>query len=352
MKSRMRRGCIFLLAMIMAMAMNVGGVFAQDEYEPVAGSANSVKIAKKLDLKGSTSGPEHTVTFNVEYMQQSSTPKVAISGSVSPVQLTFGGAVSEKEEYIDFSAVKFPEPGRYRFKVTETIPSGLGIRTVSGTETTYYVDVYVENVNDTAGHSGLEVKDYRIMNGSFTKVNSILFQNEWDNYRVKVKKEVTGNQGDKAHAFQIYLGLTNFSSSRSVTVRWVSGTPAAGTADNKVTAANPVTIRGGTNSTNYVTLYLKDDDQVIVEGMTSGMNVTLTEPDPDGHTVTGTITTARSVVNINDQLLTVVNHKSGSIPTGIFINNWPYIAVVLIALAVCVVFIRRRKARYEYEADL
>lgn len=362
MKHKKKRwGGIMLLAAMLALMLSMGSVYAADEYVPVQGSADSVKIAKTLDLKGSTSGPEHTVTFTIEYVSSESSPAgQSITGSISPVTMTFSGDDDEKEAFIDFSAVKFSLPGTYRFKVTETgVPNSYGIKRKNGSEARYYVDVHVINTNDQAGHSGLKIQGYQIYKGSNTseKSDSLLFQNEWDNYRIRVRKNVTGNRGDKTRPFNIYVNLENFGSSNKVYVRWVSGTPAVGqnpSSAAKVTAANPVTVTGSTSTWSPVNLLLKDGDEVILEGMSSSMNFYIWETPVDEYTTTGTFnaTDKKSVVDENDKEFIVTNHKSGDMPTGIFINNWPYILSVLAVLAGCIVFVRRRKARYEYEEDL
>ena len=362
MKHKKKRwGGIMLLAAVLALMLSMGSVYAADEYEPVQGSADSVKIAKTLDLKGSTSGPEHTITFNIAYMSSESSPAgQSITGTVSPVTMTFSGDDDEKEAFIDFSTVKFSLPGTYRFRVTETgVPNANGIKSKAGSESIYYVDVHVINTNDQAGHSGLEIQGYKIYKGSNTseKSDSLLFQNEWDNYRIKVKKNVTGNRGDKTRPFNISVNLENFGIGNKVYVRWASGTPAVGqnpSTASKVTAASPVTVTGSSSTWSSVPLLLKDGDEVILEGMKNNMNFYITETAVAGYSITGTFgsTDKKSVVDENDKEFIVTNHKSGDMPTGIFINNWPYILSVLAVLAGCIVFVRRRKARYEYEEDL
>ena len=373
MKHKKKRwGGIMLLAAVLALMLSMGSVYAADEYVPVQGSADSVKIAKTLDLKGSTSGPEHTATFNTVYVSSDPAGQTP-EGKVEPVVLSFSGAEDEKEEFIDFSTVSFNKPGIYRYKVTETIaPSGLGIRPISGSEQNYYVDVVVDNVNTGAGTSGLEVKRYALYKSNGTaKAESLLFENEWDNYRVYVKKDVKGNRGDKTKVFNVNLRFSGFTGRKALTVRWASGTPAANTESQKVTAANPVTVTlnssSGTSS-NDLKLYLKDSDAVLIEGMTNEMTVrayeagaypeyavkindsiTDTEAKSDSPSAQ---TPGRNVTVVNDKTYTVTNTKEGDIPTGIFINNWPYILSVLAVLAGCIVFVRRRKARYEYEEDL
>ena len=363
MKNRMKRTCVIVLALIMAMAMGISSGFAADEYEPVKGGSEAVKIAKTLDLKGSTNGPEHTVTFTTTYQKNQSSPSGQdIIGSVNPVEMTFSGNIDEKEAFIDFSTVQFKLPGTYRFRVTETIaPSGLGIRAKSGSVTIYTVLINVINTNDGAGHSGLEIESYKIYKGDSTsntdKATSLLFENEWDNYRIKVKKDVTGLFGDKTKPFTIYVNLDNFGSGNKVTVRWVSGTPAVGSNPStaeKVTVANPVTVQGSSSTWSPITLQLKDSDEVLLEGLSSSMNFYITEPATTGYEASGTFGAIdkKSVVDENDKEFVVVNKSTQTVPTGLFINNWPYIAVVLIAIAACIVFIRRRKSRYEREEDL
>ena len=393
MKNRMKRGGIFLLVMIMAMAINVGSTFAQDDYDPIQGSSNAIKIKKVLELNGATVVPAHDVTFTASFIKGSSNPNtLTIEGSNPTLTMRFSSATpinSDKAtitENLDFSGVKFSKPGVYRFQITETIEQGKKINRKDGTESFYNLDVYVENdgIDSATGKEKLKITAYVVYRGSTqakynpgqTSGATLEFNNVYDNYRFYVTKSVTGNQGDKSKEFTIWVQLKGTTADDTITVTGVSGTPkgAVGTSSNptmQALTATPLSARGGgTSSILGFTLRLKDTDKVLIEGLNSNVSYRVHEDDSSGvygstgytvsykplnvdsNSASTTMPYPTKINNTNGGTVTVTNNKSGTIPTGIFINNWPYIAVVLIAIAACIVFIRRRKARYEREEDL
>ena len=353
MKSKMKWGGLFLLALMFTFVIGINA-FAQDEYTPINGSATDVKITKHLDLHNAAVGPEHTVTYTATYHSYTGT-STNISSPGGPVTMTmdFSGNKTNEVKPIDFSKFTFRKPGIYRFTIRESIPGGVGIRQVTGTPSQYYVDVYVENESDTEGHSKLVIETYKVyVVGGTEKQEGIVFNNEWDNYRIKIKKVVTGNQGDKTKEFNIIYSLTNFGSGNTIYARWLSGSPKV-SSTTLTEEGTPVKVTGSSASVYNVQLYLKDGDSVELYGMQSNMKATVVEADASktGYTVTGEMTTSTPVADTNDNLITIKN-ESVITPTGLFLNNWPYITVILVVMAACVVFIRRRKARYEYDGDL
>lgn len=353
-----------LLTLALMLSAGLTSVFAQDEYTMLNGDNTKIKIPyqKTLNIHGAEVYPAHTVTLTVGTGTAiNRSGSVTAEGSVPPETLTFSGAKTDtnKEGTFDFSSVKFPKPGLYKFPVTETI-SNDKITTVPTTEEKYYVYVQVDNVNKQPGYSNLEyaATAYKIVKGSSTdpdkesspdgKSDKTLFENEYLNNSFKVKKEVTGNQGDKTKEFTIKVNLSNGTDGEKYAVKWAAGTHSATPKVNgtQVTdGGNPVII----NANSEVTLTLKDGDEVEFFGIPAGVKYTATEPEPGDYTVSGEVTEPKEVVKEDTDNATIVNKKEGTIPTGIFINNWPYITMVLVVIAAAVIFVSRRNRRLEDE---
>ena len=369
MKKKLRTGGVLLLAMVLTLTMSIGSVFAQDSYTPIDGdnARIPIPIKKTLDIGGAEAYPQHTVTFKVgtgTAYNRSGT--VTATGTVPDVTYTFTGAKTDLEftGTFDFSGVKFPKPGLYKFPVTEQISNNL-ITPATGSETSYYVYVQVDNILKTTGTSQLEyaATSYKIVKGSTAepnttsdagaKVTTALFENEYLNSKLNVKKEVTGNQGDKTREFRVTVQVGGVASNILYTVKLVSGTPKL----NDTTITNPVTV-----THDNIKLKLKDTDEVEISGIPKNAEVTVTETDAGESNYTSTssvdgdpATSSASwnhkfnptATDSDDHRVVFINDKQGAIPTGIFINYWPYMLVVLVALAAAITFVRIRRNRYQ-----
>ncbi|GEM_PF-6847417 len=372
MKKKLRVGGVLLLAMVLTLTMSIGSVFAQDSYEPINGNNAKIPIPvkKTLDIGNAEAYPQHTVTFKVgtgTAYNRSGT--VTATGTVPDLEYTFTGAKTDLEftGEFDFSRVKFPKPGLYKFPVTEQISNNL-ITPVSGSETTYYVYVQVDNIVETTGASGLEYAPtaYKIVKGSSVqaptgnpsstaKVTTALFENQYLNSKLNVKKEVTGNQGDKTREFTVTVQVGGVASNLQYTVKHVSGKPKVN--GSEVKAGNPVIVNTGS-----IELKLKDTDEVEISGIpkNAGVSVAETDANQSDYTTTSSVDGASATsagswahtfnptaTNSDDHRVVFINDKQGAIPTGIFINYWPYMLVVLVALAAAITFVRIRRNRYQ-----
>lgn len=342
-----------VLALVLTLGMGAVSVFAQSSYTAINGDDTSVELNKTLALNGSEYGPTHTVTFTTTYIGNQLEGATQDADGVPPVvTMSFDTSGAAQSDTLDFTEVSFPAPGIYRFQVAETAISDPSVTPVSGSETSYYVDVYVTNVTTATGESELQIDQYIIQKGSSTpsvdpdvvdaaKVDSADFQNEYTSYELDVDKKVTGNQGDKTKEFTVTVTFSNGKAGDKYAVKWMAGTPKVN--GSAIVSGTPVDVAAN----SAVTLKLKDTDKVEFYGIPSGVKYTVveTESGQDGYTTTGEVTTATALTD--DASVTVTNNKSGTIPTGIFINNWPYILAVLIALMAAAVFVSRRKRRIE-----
>lgn len=343
-----------LLTLALMLSAGLTSVFAQDSYDSISGD-QSIPVKKTLDLKGAAYGPTHTVTFTVaEVGTINTTPVEHATGTMPTATVTFSGSDTEKETNLNFSTVNFPKPGIYKFTVTET-DSHAAITPTATSETSYDLYLKVDNVVTATGESDLVPAGYKIVKGgkdrdvAANKVDEALFENEYTSYKLDVDKQVTGNQGDKTKEFTVtvkFEGATGVAVDDKYQVKWMAGTPKVGV--SPIVDGTPVDVAA--NST--VTLKLKDTDKVEFYGIPAGITYTVTETDAgtDGYSTTYTGDTTHKFEDEDvNKAVTVVNDKQGTLPTGIFINNWPYITMVLVVIAAAVIFVSRRNRRLEDE---
>lgn len=227
---------------------------------------------------------------------------------------------------ITLDITKFSRPGIYRYVVKETAGNYEG---VTYTTEEKYFDVYVTN---SAG-GGLEIASYTFVSKIDDKQKDDgVFTNDYSKTNdVKVKKEVTGNQGDKKKDFHFTLKVDGAAGELYYVVF----------SDGRA----PITLSAGVAQT----ITLKHDQSAEIFGLSATDTYTVTEADysEDGYTTTidGTKTnTANGTINA-DKTVTVVNDKSGTIPTGIIFSVVPYILMMAIAgIAAFLFFCRKREA--------
>lgn len=271
------------------------------------------------------------------------------------VDLESGQKYAKQIVTVDFTDVDFNAPGIYRYIITENPKTQDGI--TNDTTTTRTLDVFVEYV-DASVDGRLKVSDYILYPG--TKIDSDNeepenkddgFTNTYTTHELTLEKQVTGNQGDRDKYFEFTVNITEA----------VAGT----VYDVDLTDAtwsdfpnNPAKLTVGSNGTISGTFYLKDDESIVIQGLTAGTNYTITETTytSDGYKTSYVIdsnseiessATAQQNMGASDHKVTFTNNKEGTVPTGIILEIAPYIvlaAVVLAGLAVLFVT-RRRRAR-------
>ncbi len=364
-----------LLASVLAMGLSICSAFAQDEYEPITGNF-TIPVKTTLDLKGAPVYPSHTVNYEVEdgktYASSGpGAPVTASASSVNKIMYSFSGTSSEVEKSgssFDFSNVTFTKPGLYKFPIKNTNTNGsssIYVTSKAGSETQYYVYVQVDNVTTAAGQSALQIAGYKLVKGSSVqepngtpdesaKVAEALFENEFLQKTISIRKETTGNQGDKAREFEIGVKLGGVAYTYKYNISLVSGTPKAGT--TAITVSNPYQA----TASGWTTVKLKDGDEVLVTGVPKDAEIQVQETlfGQDGYTSKSSVDDAAPtstnefvvpVADTADHSIVYINDKQGAIPTGLFTNNWPYIAIAFVALIVAAVVVRRKRNRYSDE---
>lgn len=295
----------------------------------------------------------------------------------------------------------YTQAGVYTYKLTENIPADADKEPgVTYDSNIYYVNVYVTNVlneNGTPllGDNGLPVVNvsnitaYNGTNGttdptlpsSTGKTNittpdatssdprniAYPFTNDYTTTDLTVTKKVTGTMADVNKEFNFTLNLTNSlgaTDTRSYAYQvWSMGADEAkgGTDDTMVTTTG----KSGT-LTNGDPFTLKHDEYIVITGLATGEKVTVIEnaatdykttittqngttgpTTPDVTNLTDNKTAGEKTIStdvgaINNQ--DFVNNKEAVTPTGIALENIPF--VLIISAAGIALFFMLRKRKY------
>ena len=300
---------------------------------------------------------------SVNFTQSDSKYDTVQDGDI--LTLEDGKSYAKKMTSIVLTGVNFPEPGIYRYKISETT-STPSIITMDDA-TNRYLDVFVVDNN-----GALEVSSYVLhksaddipagseMGTAGTPIadKSDGFVNEYLSKDLEFGKEVTGNQGSKDKYFDFTLTITGAQASSNYTVDIskadaTSGTNAA-TIDANSNKQNPTTVTTDANGSVTVHYYLADGQYVKVLGLPKGATYSVTEnaedykstqgitaevSGGDAHTdaVSGTIADA----NISTGY---TNTRNGVIPTGVALSVMG--GAVLLAIGAAGLILSKRKRTF------
>lgn len=249
-----------------------------------------------------------------------------------------------KSVTVNLQGVTFNKPGIYRYVITETATSQDGITN----DTTRTLDVHVAYAEGS--ETELKVTSYALHPSDDSSKKANGFTNTYTTHNLTLKKQVTGNQGDRDKYFEFTVSITN-------AVKGTVYDVACPSADNDSRNKKKLTV--GDDGTVTATYYLKDDQSITIKGLTAGTYYTITETDydEDGYAtsyvidsngrVDGTATGSQQMgTDSHDVVFT--NKKDGIVPTGILIETGPYIlmgAVVVIGLVALLATSRRRSRK-------
>lgn len=269
---------------------------------------------------------------------------------------TLGGEqkYAKKTVTVDFTNVDFNAPGIYRYIITESASPQDGI--ANDTTSTRTLDVFVEYTDAAAGGQ-LKVTEYVLYRGTKTDTADEMtkddgFTNTYTTNDLTLEKQVTGNQGDRDKYFAFTVNITGAVAGTQYTVDLDHAEAAPDGRTNEATLT-------ATEGSVEATYYLKDDQYIVIQGLTSTTQYTITETSyaNDGYTTTYDIdsapavnasTTGEQTMGTADHKVTFTNAKTGIVPTGVLLEIAPYALLGVIVLAGLVVLFatgRRRKNR-------
>ena len=157
-----------------------------------------------------------------------------------------------------------------------------------------------------------------------------------------VKKEVTGNQGNRNKEFEFTLNVAGAAGEKYYMTFSDSRTPIT------LVSGQPQTFTLKDDQTAKIWGLSKTDKYTVTESSYADDGYTTTIDNEEKLTATGTIkkdTEARTTAANGDKNITVVNDKTTNSPTGIFLHVAPYIALIGAAIASSLLFFRRKRAK-------
>ena len=293
---------------------------------------------------------------------------------------------------LDFSKVKFDEPGVYRYLITETgTNQGIANDTgVTGENNTFRtLDVYVEdydayynslNEEDRANYTApagkeLFITGYVLYNGkndnapaktggNVTKSTS--YTNTYTTHDLTFSKTVKGNQGSKDKYFKFDVTISNAVAGTVYTVDLSNAD--ATVASNSATKSdyigktNPSTITVPDNNTTVTeTFYLQHGQEINILGLADGTSYTIEET-PEDYVASADVTGDTTDVTdedkkVSDKGLTAdtkvdfTNDRSGTIPTGVILSVAAPVVIGLAVLGGIVFLVIRNKKRESEEEE-
>ena len=382
--------------------------FAADYAEGTETDPAQAAITKILEMPVGTDIPAATFTFDFEALEVDGVPaddpqnptnmpgitakSVTFPGSSGVVTGTPAGVDAYYLETSNIvGGITFPSAGVYKYKVTERVNTyTLGtvlplIETMAYSQAVYNIEVWVDNnaagtgtyvryivairmVNDDGTPETAGVKVDPTPGGDPTVTNDyskMIFNNIYtkriggtdpDESVLTVSKAVTGDFADMSKTFDFNVTITK---------------PAIGVADpasyigyklnaSGVITGSPITFNSGVTQT----VALAHGEKLIFLDMHVGASFLVTEDVAinytPGYQLDGTAgpayttgatygMTASAYLREAGDIIAFTNTYSAVGPTGILVDNLPFIALIavaILALTAYIVFKSRRKAKY------
>ena len=248
---------------------------------------------------------------------------------------------------VDESVMLKQNPGIYRYEVKEVVPEdGNKYDGITYSTEVKYFDVYV-TIDDTTKEKTVSAYMFTDEEAETGKDDGV-FENKYDGENgavkeLKVKKELDGNQASPAEEFTFNITINSADGEQYKIVKTdVNGeTEAITSGDATVTylvsgQAATFTLQGG----EYVTVY----------GLSPNDTYTVSENDYSdlGYTTTIKVdeeeqqSVSNKTISGADDTVTFINYRESTTPTGIVMNVAPYALLVVVAVAGCFVFLRKR----------
>lgn len=336
---------VMVSVMLLATCFMSTTAFAQGESDE---SKTTFEFTKVLNVEEGVKVPPATFSFDVNIGNADSANAIdagiqandVVVNSVqfSPEDTVVDGKVTKNVE-VDFTDVNWTAPGVYHYVLTETDGKQDGIKYDTKNYDLYVTVEYAENGTD------LEVKSYKMIDpdkGTTKEDGNI--NNAYETANLTLKKEVTGNQGDKKKEFTFTVNITNA----------VPGTVYAVDLSNAVNAG-PAEITVTNEGTVTAAYNLSNGENVVIKGLTENTKYTITETDysTEGYKTTYKVDAGEATVGnaytadtmgADDTTVTFTNNKKGTVPTGILLETAPYMILGAVVLAgIVVLFVTRRR---------
>lgn len=317
-----------LLALAMVMGMGTTALAAPDPAD-----MTTITITKDYEAANpGTTSPAETFQFTIERTSVSDAAEgvtkenmpIPTIGTVAYTEGEAGSATKSKE--ITVTLPEYTSVGIYTYTIRETAGTTAGV--------TYFGEDIKLVVTVLQGESGkLRVAAVHTEASGQAKADN--FPNTYSAGTLAISKDVTGNLGDTTKYFKVTVTLTG--------------------EKGKVYAEN-YAVAGGSYETNPKNIavgtptefWLKDGETISISNLPYGVTYTVEEADytGDGYDAAAyDFSDANKKIDTANDTVTVINNKDTEIDTGVFLDNLPYITLLVLAAGGMSLFIVRKNRR-------
>lgn len=322
--------CLLAFAMILSMGTTA---FAAEEETPQYENMESVTVTKVYRAANDdTTSPAETFTLEqvgngiVTDGEATSAPHL---GNITGAEFAAGAATTNgAKANIKITLPEYERVGVYEYTLQEVAGTTAGVA-YYGKTIKLVVTVIEQNgkICVAAVHTEDEGEQ-----------KSDEFENIYSAGTLSISKKVTGNLGDKEKYFEFQLTLKGEKGKNYAESYAVGGTSYKD---------NPTSVEVKPDQETKYTFWLKDGESVNISNLPYGVTYTVTETDykSDGYTTTKAGDTG--TIGAASQTAAFINDKSGSVDTGVYLDNLPYILVFAGVVAVVAVMVVFKKRRYD-----
>lgn len=341
-----------LLAILLALALvltNAAFALAADPADGEGGGAKATVSSEaftittggvaKVYQKGTAAAtivPNEKLTFTYE----------ADSGNPSAVTLTIAQYTAAASGNLSISVPAISTPGLYKFTISETAGSSQGATYDDGSVVLSVLVYWNDDHTALLTKAGVEKNKSGVKEDTFT--------NQYELGTLTVSKTISGNLASADAAFKVKV---HFAAESGKTVN--SNITVSGGSDG-----TPTVVEAGTSgwTTKDVYIYLKSGQTVTFTNVPDGLTYTIEEdsahklasgstvdPNSDAdkdYTVTGEVTTAKSITKDTTAAETINNDKAFDIDTGIALETLPYVLILAVTMIGAAMLVLRKREEY------
>ena len=279
------------------------------------------------------------------------------------VTLVSGQKYAKQTVTVSFSGISFPEPGIYRYIVTETATTNQGV--TNDESETRTLDVYVTDndgaleVSSYVLHTGTDAPAAGADKGSADVSNtgdklgdkSAGYTNTYDTSNLTFSKTVSGNQAsrDKYFAFTVTIRGAVAGTVYDVDLTKADVNISANPNDATTCIGNAVTqpqrLTVPADGTVTQVFYLQHGQEITIKGLAKGTEYAVTE-NPEDYKQTAPDNASGTIVS-EDVTAAFTNTRSGVIPTGVLLTVAPFAAIMAVGAVGIIVMVGKKRKRAE-----
>jgi pilin isopeptide linkage protein len=275
---------------------------------------------------------------------------------------------------VDFSSINFPEPGIYRYVVTEQDNTEPGV--VIDEKNIRTLDVYVtDNGSGTLSvekyvlhkdnHNSAAVPAITTYGSDGAEVKSDGYINEYVTKDITVGKTVTGNQASRDKYFKFTVKLTNVGAGNKFDVDLADAQASIAANPNSATKGleegftNPALLTADANGAIEQIFWLQHDQSIKIHGIPMRASYEITEDQEDYKQIAnaaGTFVDSQTNLNdaasgkigdtkaeIADKAVGFTNQRQGNVPTGVLLSIAPFAGAAVAGAAGVLAFAKKNK---------